>query len=154
MRMTRLAAMLLTSALLAACAAPTPGSWPETEAPGRESPGSSPAGATATSGVVTRLLAQARRAEAVGDLSGTEANLERALRIEPRNPRLWHYMARLRVAQKAYGEAASLAAKSNSLARGDRHLLHDNWRLISQALTLQGDTAGAQAAAARASEFR
>lgn len=152
--MKRLAILLVFSVLLAACAAPAPPTGGTAESRGDAQAGPPPASETATSSVVARLLAQARQAERVGDLSATEANLERALRIEPRNARLWHYMARLRMAQKAYPEAASLAAKSNSLAQGNRALHHDNWRLISQALTLQGDSEAAAAAAARAAAFK
>lgn len=151
--MKRLAVLLVSSVLLAACAAPAPPTGPAAEPRGDAQAGPA-ASETATSSVVARLLAQARQAERVGDLSATEANLERALRIEPRNARLWHYMARLRMAQKAYPEAASLAAKANSLAQGNRTLQHDNWRLISQALTLQGDSEAAAAAAARAAAFK
>ena len=151
--MKRLAILLMSSVLLAACAAPAPPSG-GTAGPRGGGQAGPAASEPVTSSVVARLLVQARQAERVGDLSATEANLERALRIEPRNARLWHYMARLRMAQKAYPEAASLAAKSNSLAQGNRALHHDNWRLISQALTLQGDSEAAAAAAARAAAFK
>lgn len=140
--------------LLAACAAPgpQPGAGDPGEGPGHDSREAPPA--ATSDGVVDRLLVRARRAEQVGDLSGAEAALERAVRIAPRDAKLWYYMARLRMAQKAYPQAASMAAKSNSLAHGNRSLQHDNWHLISQALTLQGDAEGAAAASARAAALK
>jgi predicted Zn-dependent protease len=78
------------------------------------------------------------------------AVLERALRIEPRNPLIWQRLARLRLQQDMPRQAESLAAKSNSLAAGDSFLLADNWRLIASAREQQGDRAGAEAARRRA----
>jgi tetratricopeptide (TPR) repeat protein len=59
--------------------------------------------------------------------------LERALRIEPRNARIWYRLARVRMAQGQYRQAASLAAKSNSLASHDAPMQASNWRLIAEA---------------------
>ena len=42
---------------------------------------------------VLTLIGQARAAMEAGDPLTAAARLERALRIEPRNPVLWHYMA-------------------------------------------------------------
>jgi len=92
------------------------------------------------------LLAKAQTAAKAGELDVAEAQLERALRIEPRNAVLWHYMAKLRLYQGRLSEAAGLAAKSNSLEREDRQLQANNWRIIAHARHQQGDLAGAQAA--------
>ena len=40
--------------------------------------------------------------------------LERALRIEPRNPSLWHELAGVRLLEGHYEQADSLAQRSNS----------------------------------------
>ncbi|MGW8183786.1 MAG: tetratricopeptide repeat protein, partial [Burkholderiales bacterium] len=69
-----------------------------------------------------------------------------ALRLEPRNPRLWQELARVRLKQGEYAQAESLAARSNSWAGGDRQLRAENWRLIAQAREARGDAAGARAA--------
>ena len=82
-----------------------------------------------------------------------EARLERALRIEPRNAALWYYMAKLRLHQGQYSQAAGLAAKSNSLDKGDRILQADNWRIIAHARYQNGDIAGAQRAQQKAAEL-
>lgn len=99
-----------------------------------------------TSKTVLALLDTAREAAKAGQLHNAEAQLERALRIDPRNAVLWHYMAKLRLHQDRIADAAGLAAKSNSLAGKNRALQADNWRIIAHARHQQGDLAGAQRA--------
>ncbi len=104
-----------------------------------------------TSRAVIALLEQARAAIDAGDAVVAETRLERALRIEPRNPVLWHYMARLRLVQNRPKQAAGLAARSNSLDRtGNRRLQSSNWRLIAEARDRLGDREGARRAEAEA----
>lgn len=71
---------------------------------------------------------------------------ERALRLEPRNPRLWHGLAKVRYAQEAYRQVISLAARSNLYAGADRKLVAANWRLIGDARHALGEEALARAA--------
>lgn len=54
-----------------------------------------------TSKTVLALLDNAQQAARSGQLHNAESQLERALRIEPRNAVLWHYMAKLRLHQAA-----------------------------------------------------
>jgi len=96
------------------------------------------------------LLSKARVAAQEGDLTVAEAQLERALRIEPQNAVLWHYMAKLRLHQGQLSQAAGLAAKSNSLDNGNAQLQADNWRIIAHARYQKGDKAGAREAQQRA----
>ena len=96
------------------------------------------------------LLDQAQAQAASGQTPAAGATLERALRIEPRNPALWSELARLRLSQGQYQQAQNLAAKSNALASGDRRLKAQNWRIIGQARAKLGDAQGAQAAFERA----
>lgn len=96
-----------------------------------------------TSKTVLTLLDNARSAAKAGQLHTAESQLERALRIEPRNAVLWHYMAKLRLHQNRINEATGLAAKSNSLAGKNRKLLADNWRIIAHARHQLGDQSGA-----------
>jgi len=103
-----------------------------------------------TGEAVRGLLAQASRAARAGHLDTTDSLLERALRIEPRNPALWHYLARLRLRQGRFKEAKAMAAKSNSLAGDNRRLHSDNWRLIGHCDEQLGDAEAARAANARA----
>jgi len=103
-----------------------------------------------SSQAVLSLLQKARVAAKAGQLEVAEAQLERALRIEPRNASLWHYMAKLRLNQGRLDQAAGLAAKSNSLEHDDRILQADNWRIIAHARYQQGNTNAAREAQTRA----
>lgn len=95
---------------------------------------------------VVSLMDHARADVAAGHLGRAEASLERALRIEPRNPHLWQELARVRLKQGDYAQAESVAARSTLWAGGDIGLRAENWRLIAQAREARGDTAGARAA--------
>ena len=95
---------------------------------------------------IASLVTGARADVAAGRLTNAAASLERALRIEPRNPRLWQELARVRLKQGDYVQAESTAARSNSWAGGDSRLRSENWRLIAQAREARGDAAGARAA--------
>jgi len=95
---------------------------------------------------IASLLEGARADVTAGRLPNAAAALERALRIEPRNPRLWQELARVRLKQGDYAQAESVAARSNSWAGGDQALRAENWRLIAQAREARGDAAGAKAA--------
>lgn len=85
-----------------------------------------------TSRTVVALLDQASRQQQLGSPEKAAATLERALRIEPRNARLWHRLAIIRFQQGQYNQAESLAAKSSTLAQGDWHLKKKNAELIEQ----------------------
>jgi Tfp pilus assembly protein PilF len=95
---------------------------------------------------VLALVDSARNDNAAGKPDSASATLERALRIEPRNPVLWHELAQIRLQQGSPDQAASLAAKSNAWAGRNRALQAANWRIISRARSLRGDFSGAQQA--------
>ena len=88
--------------------------------------------ATSSSRTVVVLLDQATKQIQSGSPERAAATLERALRIEPRNARLWHRLALLRYQQGKYTLAESLAAKSSTLAQGDWNLKKLNADLIDQ----------------------
>lgn len=135
MNSIRVASFLLLMLLLASCAAlrPTP--------------------VMSENPAVLGLLEQARVDSAGNKLQSAVAGIERALRIEPRNPWLWQELAKLHLAQGDHTQAESLAARSNSWAGSDAALRAANWRLIAAARDARGDTDGAQAANARAAEL-
>ena len=95
--------------------------------------------------------AQAEYSSGRREVAGT--SLERALRIEPRNPWLWHELAQSRLAQGQYEPAISLARKSNSFAGNERGLQVLNWRLIGNARIALGDTNAAEQAFKLATEL-
>ena len=99
---------------------------------------------------VTTLLEKAEVQTSAGQLNQADASLERALRIEPRNPALWQQLARLRFEQGLFSQAENLARKSNSLASGNRPLRKENWNIIAQVRNALGDVQGAQQAWDRA----
>jgi Tfp pilus assembly protein PilF len=102
---------------------------------------------------VVALVGQAHTDNLEGRLAAAAAGIERALRIEPRNPRLWRELAQLRLAQGEPEQAESLAVRANTLAGSDQRLRAANWRLIAEARSARGDVAGAQEAAERARQL-
>jgi predicted Zn-dependent protease len=102
---------------------------------------------------IAGLMQSARDDTAAGRLSNAAATLERALRIEPRNPRLWQELARVRLKQGEYAQVESTAARSNSWAGSDGGLRAENWRLIAQAREARGDATGARAALEQAGKL-
>ena len=112
-------------------------------------PGASPPQASYNKAVVA-LLDKSHEQASAGQLEKASASLERALRIEPRNPALWQELARVRLGQGQYRQAENLAAKSNALSRGNKRMRAENWRIIGHARTKRGDIQGAQAAFERA----
>jgi predicted Zn-dependent protease len=102
---------------------------------------------------VVALLDTAERQANSGDLEAAAASLERAIRIDPRNPVLWYHLATVRLSQGDSQAAEQLAAKSNSLAAGNTAQQRRNWQLIARARRAQRDEAGAAAADRRAREL-
>jgi len=121
-------AVALLALLVAACAAPQPA--PVGEAPPAPP---EPAPAVKESVAIAGLMDSARSDAAAGRLAEAASTLERALRIEPRNPRLWQELARIRLQQGDFPQAESLAQRSNSWAGSDSVLRAENARLIEQA---------------------
>lgn len=95
---------------------------------------------------VVALMDTARTDIANGKLDAAVAPLERALRIEPRNPLLWQELARLRLQQGQYQQAEGMATRSNSWAGDNKTVRAENWRIIGEARLKRGDHQGAQAA--------
>lgn len=84
----------------------------------------------APKGTVIALLSQARYQQSTGHPERAAAVLERALRIDPKNARLWHELARIRLLQGKLSLAESLVAKSNALAQHDDALRDENSEII------------------------
>ena len=135
---------LLALAFLAGCAAESPS--PPSEAPA-PAPAEAPAPAAKGENVAIAGLMQSARSDSeAGKLGSAAATLERALRIEPKNPRLWQELARVRLKQGEYTQAENVAARSNAWAGSDNSLRAENWRLIAQARDARGYSQGARAA--------
>lgn len=130
----RASALALVLVLLAACAGPT------VLPPASDKP------------AVVALLDNARADVEAGRTVAAAASLERALRIEPRNPFIWHELARLRLEEGRYDQAANLALRSNSFANLNS-LRAKNWHIIGEARSRKGDATGAEQAFRRAAEL-
>ena len=95
---------------------------------------------------VLALADTARNDVAAYQYAKAAASLERALRIEPRNARLWHELALVRSHQEQFRQAESLAQRSNRFAGDDSKLRKANWKLIAECRKERGDEVGAQKA--------
>ncbi|RMG34944.1 MAG: tetratricopeptide repeat protein [Gammaproteobacteria bacterium] len=168
----RFAPLIAIAALLAACGSPYPiqqrpapvepaGGISRASPPSAQTPAEvevrayEPPARVATvrrpaSPAVRRLIRTAVEKRRAGDYQAAQASLERALRIEPRNARLWNRLAHLYAEQGQYARVESLAAKSNALAPNDPILQADNWSLIAGAREAMGDRRGAAEARRRA----
>lgn len=96
------------------------------------------------------LVAQAQSYQASGDFPVAISTIERALRIEPRNPLLWIELGKVHQAAGNYKQAESTARKALSLASSDLKAQSAAWQLVARALRAQGKNQEAQMADARA----
>ncbi len=131
-------------------APPVTDALPQGEPLGQTAPAPRPA---AGGSAVVALLDQAQARMRAGDPDAAAAVLERALRIEPRNARLWSQLAWVRLRQGLPAQAEQTALKSNALARADYRLQAANWRIIAKARWAQNDADRAVAAERRARDF-
>jgi hypothetical protein len=99
---------------------------------------------------VIALISTADENIKIGQLESAVVNIERALRIEPRNATLTYKLAKLRLKQLKPRLAENIARKATILAAGDKDLKKKSWLLIAQARHLQQDFEGAKAAQLKA----
>ena len=90
--------------------------------------------------VVRDLMSKAQQQSQSGDHDSAANSLERALRIEPRNAKLWNRLADVRFSQESWQKAIQMAAKSNTLAGQDETLRRKNWYLMTNAHKALGNT--------------
>ncbi|MGI2324140.1 MULTISPECIES: tetratricopeptide repeat protein [Methylococcus] len=107
-------------------ARPAPGAW----AGAKKQPAPTPA--------VAALMSEADKAQGSGQLDNAATTLERAIRMQPRNPELWYRLATVRMAQQQPRLALDLARKSKVLARGNPDLVQKCQALIEEAGQLAG----------------
>jgi len=112
------------------------------------------AGHAAVNPAVAALLRRARHEERAGHANRSEAILERALHIQPRDALIWYRIARLRLAQHQPAQAESFAVKSAGLARADRTMAARAWALVAETRRAQGHARAAGLARARAAALR
>lgn len=105
---------------------------------------------TTLSPATSALVNDADKSAQSGDLASAVVTLERALRIDARNPLLTYKLAELRLKQSQFGLAESLARKAALLSANDRGLKKQAWILISQARKQQDNHYGAKEALVKA----
>lgn len=102
---------------------------------------------------VVALINESERNSRAGDMESAVAVLERALRIDPRNPTLTYKLADLRLQQEKPRLAEDLAKKAALLAAKDLALKRKSWLLISAARKAQHNYQGAKEAKTKADSF-
>jgi tetratricopeptide (TPR) repeat protein len=134
--------MLLLALLLSACT-------PRQISPPTAEPDFEPA----VSPAAEPLLADARLALARQDLNRAEASLERAIRIENRNPLLWHTLAQTKYRQGDYPQTIQLCLRSNSLLPKGASLIRENLLLMAEAYHRLGQEERARQMSQQASQL-
>jgi Tfp pilus assembly protein PilF len=91
-----------------------------TGAPGGSPPEArQPDGASGSAAAVQELVSSSRTSRDRGDHAHAQADIERALRIEPRNPYLWLELGEIHLARKDPQQASATARKAMSVAGAD-----------------------------------
>ncbi len=121
------ACVFLLFALLAACGLPGGGPRPALDENLRQ------------------LLVEAEAARARGDEARAEALLEQALRMAPREPRVWYRHAGLRLQQGRLDEARAMARRGLGYAREGR-MRSQLWLLLAEIERRAGNPRAEQAA--------
>lgn len=106
-----------------------------------------------TSPAVVALVTESDRNRNSGDLDAAVVEMERALRIDSRNPILTYKLAQLRIKQNKPTLAEELAGKAALLAGSNLELKRKSWLLIAEARQMQQNVQGAKEAKAKAESF-
>ncbi len=100
---------------------------------------------------VKELLADAGNAEIAGEYNQAAVLLERALRIQPRDPEILQQMAEVQLQKRDYKQALNFAVRSYDIGPRVGEICNRNWRTISVAREHLGDRDGSVQAEQRAS---
>jgi tetratricopeptide (TPR) repeat protein len=101
---------------------PTPQTEPTIEAPAQ------------VDTIAANFSRQAQLQTSQGQTDLAAATLERGLRAAPKDAGLWSQLAEIKLQQKQYLQARSLAAKSNSLAGSNTSIMQKNYWIIEESL--------------------
>jgi predicted Zn-dependent protease len=163
-------AALAASAVLTACAVPSPYEKPappaippEAPPPAQTQPGQPPSTVEEppqqlppvvrepTLGAASRaLVSQAQTQMATKNYAIAASSLERALRIEPDNPLLWIELGKVRLAEGNNVQAENMGRKAVSMSVNAPRAQSSAWRLIAESFRARGKNIEAQEAQARA----
>jgi len=140
---------VVLAVLLSACASTQP--WPapaadqEVESRVREPAKEESAGVQVfplQNPAVKELLADAGTAESAGDYGQAATLLERALRIQPRDPEILQNLAEVQLQIKDYEQALNFATRSYDIGPRVGEICSRNWRTISVSREHLGDHDG------------
>ncbi len=98
-----------------------------------------PAVKSSSSPALKALLIKAQADLVVGNTSSAISKLERGLRIEPNNSKLWGILARAHFEQADYLNTINMAKKAIRYSNNDNSIAK-NWALIKKAGLESGDT--------------
>lgn len=129
---------------------PAPAPAPVASAPAAPSAPAEPEAERGGNNAVVALIDSANTYVRNNELDKAAASLERAQRLEPRNPNILYDLAQVRAHQAQYGQSEALAQKSIALAGGNKALQAKAWRLIAAVRRAGGNAAGGDAAEAQA----
>ena len=101
---------------------------------------------------VKELRTEAEQAESAGDFNRAAVLLERALRIQPRDPELLQGMAEVQLRMQDYQQALNFAVQSYDSGPRVGEICSRNWRTISVARERLGDAGGSTEAERRAAQ--
>ena len=153
--------LLIFSLLLAACAISTQAPAPVEERSEVEEEIREPAAQEDSEGVqvfplqnpaVKTLLAEAGEAEDQGRYDDAALLLERALRIQPRDPELLQQMADVQIQKQDYEQALNFAVRSYDSGPRVGEICARNWRTIGVARERLGDARGSREAEDRVAQ--
>ncbi len=99
---------------------------------------------------IISLVIEAEKNSQAGDFESAVSTIERALRIESRNPILTYKLAQIRLKQSKPRLAEDLAKKAALLSAQNKSLRRQSWLLISEARKQQNNFYGAKEAKIRA----
>lgn len=146
---------LFSTLFLSACAsrAPAPGQGNEVDARVRQPAQQDSAGIQVfplQNPAVKELLAEAGSAESSGDYEQAVVLLERALRIQPRDPEILQNMAEIQIRVQDYQQALNFAVRSYDVGPRVGEICSRNWRTIGVAREHLDDHDGAEQAETKA----
>ena len=84
-----------------------------------------------------QLFTQADTLQQNGDIKGSIAQVERIVRLEPRNAYAWHRLATLHLANGELNKAEQFARRSNQYAAGNKALIAENQKVIDEVASLR-----------------
>lgn len=157
-RLVRLVCVVIAALLLAACASSPPApvvDRTDVERDVRQPAKEDSEGAQVfplQNPAVKNLLAEAGEAETQGRYDEASLLLERALRIQPRDPELLQQMAEVQLHKGDYEQALNFAVRSYDSGPRVGEICARNWRTIGVARERLGDGSGSREAEQRAGQ--